>query len=433
MNANEKFGSQLSRRTLLRRTTAIGAGAAAVWMLAPAGLAAPLGRGSARATPPAATPPAGDVPAECLGEEELAALPDLEPLPPNGVEALLGLFDEYPLVALGEDHGIWEIHDFVWSALRHPRFPDKVDALVVEFGNARYQDVIDRYVAGEGVPRSELVRVWRDTTQGGSRVWDSPIYEQTFAVAREVNRGLPPERRIRVLLGDPPIDWAGVERQEDAGRYLEQRDAHYAEVVEREVLAKGHRALLIAGLLHFVRLPPPPPDNTGPYNPGVVARLDERAPGRTFVLAFATGAPVALDPERTQERRLATELPVPSVARVAGTWLGASGCLMVAGGQPLRVEDQVDGVYYVGPGDTWTMAEPSPFLYAAEPAHFAELRRRHELLSGRPLPLDEPQYFVHGEPDIYQRGGATYPGGMVVTVGPGTPPAGADASGTPSP
>src|SRR3712207_8541108 len=57
---------------------------------------------------------------------------------------------------------IWEIHDFVWSVLRHPSFPEKVDALVVEFGNARYQDVIDRYVAGEDVPRAELVRVWRD-------------------------------------------------------------------------------------------------------------------------------------------------------------------------------------------------------------------------------------------------------------------------------
>src|SRR3712207_969930 len=139
---------------------------------------------------------------------------------------------------------IWEIHDFVWSVLRHPSFPEKVDALVVEFGNARYQDVIDRYVAGEDVPRAELVRVWRDTTQSGStRVWDSPIYEQTFAVAREVNQNLPPERRVRVLLGDPPVDWPTVRTADEV--HALNRDAHYAEVVEREVLARGHRALLI--------------------------------------------------------------------------------------------------------------------------------------------------------------------------------------------
>ena len=185
-----------------------------------------------------------------------------------------------------------------------------------------------------------------------------------------------------------------------------------------------------------MRFPAPPPDFTGPYNPNVVARLDERAPDQTFVLSFATGAPVALDPDRTLERRLEAELPVPSVARVAGTWLGASGDLAVPGGRTLHLEDQVDGVYYVGPGDTWTQADPSPFLYAAEPAYFAELRRRHELMTGRPLPLDEPRYVLHGEPGILHRDGpADGPGaqGEVVMVGPGTPPASADTPATPSP
>ena len=55
MNANVTFGSQLSRRTLLRRTTAIGAGAATVWMLAPAGLWKPGAAGASPLWSPATT------------------------------------------------------------------------------------------------------------------------------------------------------------------------------------------------------------------------------------------------------------------------------------------------------------------------------------------------------------------------------------------
>lgn len=53
-----------------------------------------------------------------------------------------------PLVAIGEVHRNQQLHDFLVRLLRDPRFLPMGGDVVVEFGNARYQDRVDRYVAG---------------------------------------------------------------------------------------------------------------------------------------------------------------------------------------------------------------------------------------------------------------------------------------------
>ena len=66
--------------------------------------------------------------------------------------------------------------------------------------------LIDRFVNGESVADAALGRVWQNTTVP-QPLWDVPIYEEFFRAVRAVNASLPRERRLRVLLGDPPIDW----------------------------------------------------------------------------------------------------------------------------------------------------------------------------------------------------------------------------------
>jgi hypothetical protein len=46
-------------------------------------------------------------------------------------------------------------------------------------------------------------------------VWERPIYEQFVGAVREVNLPLATQRRLRVLLGDPPIDWNDVRTADD--------------------------------------------------------------------------------------------------------------------------------------------------------------------------------------------------------------------------
>ena len=116
--------------------------------------------------------------------------------------AILLAFERHAIVALGDPRGNEQAHEFRLSLIRDPRFAETVDDIVVEWGNAVYQDVVDRFVDGDDVSEAELRQVWRNTTQPGQGN-DRPITEAFFRAVREVNAALPPERRLRVLLGDP--------------------------------------------------------------------------------------------------------------------------------------------------------------------------------------------------------------------------------------
>lgn len=181
-----------------------------------------------------------------------AAVP-LEP-----IDAILAQFRSHRLVALGEGrHTNEQAHAFRLALIRDSRFAEAVDDIVVEFGNSRYQDLMDKFVRGEEVPDGVLRHVWQDTTQP-TPIWDVPIYEEFFRAVWAVNSALAESRRLRVLLGDPPIDWDAIRTRTDMERWLSDRetsdrDRYAARVVQREVLAKGRRALIVYGDMHLQR------------------------------------------------------------------------------------------------------------------------------------------------------------------------------------
>jgi hypothetical protein len=111
---------------------------------------------------------------------------------------------------------------------------------------------MDRFVRGENIPAGVLARAWRDTTQP-TDIWDLPIYEEMVRAVRDTNASLPRERQLRVLLGDPPVEWENVRTLDDLNKWAGQRDSHAAEVVRREVIAKKRRALLVYGDEHFAK------------------------------------------------------------------------------------------------------------------------------------------------------------------------------------
>ena len=339
-----------------------------------------------------------------LSEE--AAPADIRPA--DAVQAILEAFDRCPIVALGESHGLEDEREFINRLVGDPRFAAKVQDIVVEFGNAKYQSVINRYLAGTEVSPAELQRVWRDHTCPGP--WTSSAVLKYFAAFRAVNRALPPGQRFRVLLGDPPIDWEAVRSSQDFGRFLEQRDTHFARVVEEEVLAHGRRALLIIGGLHLLRkdiyarerasvLPPPGRGNGFGQLPGrdpsnVVRLLERRHPGKVFVVLPHDG----LGEGSAELEKRFRSWPTPSLALLKGTWLGAVAANQVLPGSKdvklivngkavempkpdpafgPRLEEVADALLYLGPGKSLTWA-PEVDL-AGDQAFQEELRRRSKV------------------------------------------------------
>jgi hypothetical protein len=174
------------------------------------------------------------------------ALRDAKPVDP--IDAIVDAFRTHSLLALADPHGNEQVHAFRLALIRDPRLAGVINDVVIECGTTRYQDVIDQFIRGEDVPSSSLRRVWQDTTQIEFD-WDLPIYEEFLRAIRSVNATRPPAQRLRVVLGDPPMDWENIH---SSAEYLARmsalnRDEYAVEVIRREVLAKNHRFPLTAG------------------------------------------------------------------------------------------------------------------------------------------------------------------------------------------
>jgi hypothetical protein len=256
----------------------------------------------------------------------------LDPVPIDAKAGIAALFETAPLVALGETHWVEEQHALIRALLFDAQFNETVDDIVVEFGNALHQPVLDRYLAGENVPENELCRVWSECIGGAeSRVFESPVYPAFFHAVRSSRQ----RRRSdspRVLLVDPPFDWDGGVTA--LARALRRRDEFFAEVVERHVLAAGRRALLLAGALHFTRRSESAEGNA-------VQRL-ERAHGRCCTVVL----PHYLFPDVVQRRRAEAAVledrlaswPHPALAQTHGTWLGEIDATLLVGDTAIRIE-----------------------------------------------------------------------------------------------
>lgn len=314
------------------------------------------------------------------------AIPGISAVPIEPITGILEMFKTHDVVALSEgNHGNEQGHAFRLALIRDPRFAAAVNDIVVEFGNAHYQGVIDRFVQGEQVAYEELRKVWQDTTQRGT-VWDRPIYEAFYRAVRDVNATLPAERRLRVLLGDPPIDWDDPQSRSGAVR----TDDFPVSVIQREVMSKNRRALVIFGGMHLIRkrtpyLPPKEPALApvvagllGQMQKGsIVAQLD-RLGARVFVVATSTDFDIS-----TVQANVVTWRR-PSLALIRGTPLGlASSVTYFPRSAPVirgrggvqetlqpdlaaapSMQEVVDAILYLGPPSAITHSRLSRELCA---------------------------------------------------------------------
>lgn len=291
--------------------------------------------------------------------------------------ALLDAFATHQIVALGQVHDLRQEDDFILDLLRHPRFAETVDGIVVEFGNARFQSRVDRYIAGRHVSRRALQHVWRDTvgTAPGDHDGAAPFYR----AVRRLNRTLPRNERIRMRLGDPAFDWSKLRRASQLFRAVGRRDAVFASTAEREDRA-GHSVLLLSGFGHFLRGAP------GGRQPGnALERLERRAPGRVWTVLPYGGVPKRQD---DFERRFIT--PLASVALQPLT--GALGDLPadrflpqpLIPGPGLALGDLADALLSFGPCAQLRFAKLSraPFR---DRTYLRELDRRNRILYGQPF------------------------------------------------
>ena len=223
-----------------------------------------------------------------LGQPRNLRLPDEAAGVNEIVRALISVFDQADIVALGEEHEWKPDSDLRIALVQHPDFGKKVRSIVVEFGRNSRQSTLDRYIRGEDVPIAELQQVWK-TTQVGCC---SPLYPAFFAAVRDVNLKLPANERIRVFGAEGA---PGLSGEKTAVTFLKQ-----------EALEKHSKALVIYGYSHFWRTEPPVMvSGDGGVATGIVRMLEKDYPGRTVAVIpvrsprrpSPRGSPKGIDPD----------------------------------------------------------------------------------------------------------------------------------------
>jgi hypothetical protein len=314
-------------------------------------------------------------------------------VPLNPIAAIVDAFRSHALVAFSDAHGNRELSAFTLDVVRDGRIGAVVNDLVIENGNASYQDVMDRYVRGEDVSYDMLRAVWENTTQVQTLGPRAGAIPELYRVVRALNATRPANRQLRVLLGDPPINWNAIRAEGDLRKWIEMRDSHAAGMIQREVLAKGRRALVMYGQGHLQRKNLLANYESAGLAGTVLSILEETTGTRVFSIWWLTG--------RLPPPAEAASWPVPSLALVRGTTLGALDFTEFEAAPParaeirdgkivpvprerwrsLRMEDQFDAVLNLGkssgafvPGQS----DPTP-AHCADPAWLAEWTRRLDL------------------------------------------------------
>lgn len=321
-----------------------------------------------------------------------------QPKVQGATAAMIEAFGAHQIVMLGEAHGDKQEYEWLNELVMNRTFDQRVDDIVVEFGNSLYQKSVDRYVAGEDVPMEQVEKAWRNMI--GAVGPPSPVYGEFYAAVREANLKHRGKHQIRIVLGDPYGDWEKIKDAEDLGPYLAHRDEWYAQVVKDEVLAKNHRALLIMGSGHFLRR----------NGPALVESAIRTAGTIPYLVVFGTnavGGYDSLDPRFDS-------WPIPAIVALAGNWVGDLPAMPVfTGGMapatPLKLSDAADALLYVGQRDALVEVRMPRAELDGTP-YGNEIERRLTIQMGHPVNLlfdqTEAPQFPRPQPQPQNTGGA---------------------------
>lgn len=317
----------------------------------------------------------------------------------NATTAILQAFQTHDIVLFGEMHGNQQEYAWLCQLVNNPAFDDRVDDIVVEFGNARYQDIVDRYIAGDNISVDRVHPAWRNMIASVPPV--SPVYGNFYEAIRQANLAHPGHHHLRLVLGSPPGNWDKIRTTRDLAPFEAQREQWYAHVVKTQVLAKHRRALLIMGAGHFLRgfsqsLPdelllqqhrPVPPVDPSQLGPGFIERSLRAAGANPWLVVLGTNA---IDGHGHTDPRF-DAWHGPAIVSLHNSWVGSLPAQPILSGghappTPVTLAEQADALLYVAPCSALTDAF-APRREIEGTPYGKEIARRDTILVGHPVPF----------------------------------------------
>lgn len=302
----------------------------------------------------------------------------------NAEDYIIQTFRECNIIGLGEGgHHLENSHQFFQKMFDNKEIQEMINIVIIEFANTNYQDILDRYIFGEEVPLNELRKVWRESTQCIGRFGEAHIYFELLKKIRTVNLLLPEKNKIRVLGGDPPVNWKTIRSLEDYNKSNSQRDIYPAKLAIEYGINRSMKILVLYAEYHITKIS----DKSVSGRPTIAAYVNDRYPGAMKVIAV-------LNPQEFQLEEQAKHWPLYSVIDFD---TGETCCFpaenyftkifnengRVILFQNHKINELFDAFLYVGPSDSWKRVDFPKSVFTDN--EWKELNRRRRILGDMPL------------------------------------------------
>ena len=263
---------------------------------------------------------------------------------------------------------------------------DFLDVVILEFANTDYQDILDKYIFGDEVNIKELRKVWRESTGSPGRVWEATIYFDLLKKIRDANLSLPQGKKIRVLGGDPSINWKTINNLEDYRNQIEKtRETFPADLAIEYGINQRKKVLVIYAEFHITKVP----DKKSEPNYSTITSLINKMQSDSMKVIGIVYSKTLLSQKQFEN------IPLYSVIDLSHNELGDSPASQffeasfykdgkeVVAFEGYKSKDLFDAFLYVGSFDLLTRC-PMPAI-DLEKGDLKELNRRRNILGWKPF------------------------------------------------
>ncbi len=145
-------------------------------------------------------------------------------------EFMMEMLGSHKLVINGEYHRRKVSWDMLKRLISRPGFADVVGCVFVELPS-HHQSLMDQFLSSDTLRSDLIIKIFQDEQLNGW--WDRGEYEFLRDLWK-LNRTLPRDKKIKVVLADYQIPYSDITNREEA-REQEDRNTHMADVVENTI------------------------------------------------------------------------------------------------------------------------------------------------------------------------------------------------------
>ncbi|MDV6253046.1 hypothetical protein [Vibrio sp. EA2] len=196
-------------------------------------------------------------------------------------DVIMQAFEKHNLVAIGDYHWNDAFVRYATELVSKPEFSEQVNHIVVEFGNAKYQSVLDDYLVGGEVSEEQLNTMLRGSLY--FMAWMPDVYRDFFKAIKQRNEALPEGQKIHVHLAEAPFDWNSMQDVNVWKQAAKNKTDHFYQVASERIKNK-EKALMIFGAFHLVNAPADYVKKTQETDWPLATRLEQDFPDSTYLI-----------------------------------------------------------------------------------------------------------------------------------------------------